>query len=233
MARVRRRQRDLDRMVDAVLAGESIPAGRLEPDEVEALRAAIGLRTARAGADLPEEEFVTRLGRRLGDASSDDRATDASRVSRRIVLAGAAGAVAAGLVGALADSALRSGSSGSSTQSAEPADVVPDTGQWVPVAETSTIAGGQVRRFATATTVGFVTEQNGAVSAVSGVCTHQGCLLQLNAAAGRLDCPCHRTAFGLDGKLIFSQLATPPAPLPKIQVRNQDGQVEVLVAPEV
>jgi Rieske Fe-S protein len=235
MAGVKRRRQDRDRMVEAVLAGEPIPPGRLEPDEVEALRAAIELRAARPGADLPEEEFITGLRRRLGEASTEDRVAGGSRISRRTVLAGAAGAVAAGVVGALADSAFRSGSSGSSSPSpsAEASEVLPDAGQWVPVGDPSTVAAGQVRRFATATTVGFVSEQNGSVSAVSGVCTHQGCLLQLNAAAGRLDCPCHRTAFGLDGKVLFSQLKTPPAPLPEIQARNQDGHLEVFVAREV
>src|SRR5579862_4704049 len=198
-------------MVDAVLAGEALPSGRLEPDEVEALRAAIELRAARPAADLPEEEFVTGLRRRLAEASSDDGDGSRSRVPRRAFLAGAAGAVAAGLVGALAESAL---SSSSSPHPAAAGDIVPDAGQWVPIAKVSGVEGGQVQRFATATTVGFVTEQNGALSAVGGVCTHQGCLLQLNQAAGRLDCPCHRTAFSLDGKVMFSQLSTRPSALP-------------------
>jgi cytochrome b6-f complex iron-sulfur subunit len=216
-------------MVEAVLAGEALPSGRLEADEVEALRTAIELRAARPAADLPEEEFVTGLRQRLAAASSDDGDGSRRPVPRRLFLAGAAGAVAAGLVGALAESAL------SPTSSAHPAaagDVVPDAGQWVPVATVSGVEGGQVQRFATATTVGFVTEQNGALSAVGGVCTHQGCLLQLNQAAGRLDCPCHRTAFGLDGKVMFSQLSTRPSALPVIRVRNRDGQVEAFLAPE-
>ena len=103
----------------------------------------------------------------------------------------------------------------------------------MPVASADDMAGGQVKRFATASTVGFVTEHGGTLSAVSGACTHQGCLLQLNQTAGRLDCPCHRTAFGVDGKLMFSQLATRPAALPQIQVRSRDGQVEAFLPREV
>ena len=97
---MKNRRRDVDRMVEALLAGDPLPSGRLEPDEVEALRAAIELRAARPGADQPEEEFVTGLRRRLAAASSEAADKSPSRVPRRAVLAGAGGAVAAGLVGA-------------------------------------------------------------------------------------------------------------------------------------
>jgi cytochrome b6-f complex iron-sulfur subunit len=227
---MRRRRRDLDRMVEALLAGDPMPSGRLEPDEVEALRAAIELRAARPGADQPDEEFVTGLRRQLADAFSAERATSPSGIPRRALLAGAAGAVAAGLVGAVAESTLNTKSR---PRQAATGEIVPESGQWVPVAAAGDLTGGQVKRFATASTVGFVTERNGAPSAVSGACTHQGCLLQLNQAAGRLDCPCHRTAFGVDGKLMFSQLDTLPAALPEIQVRSRDGQVEAFLPREV
>jgi nitrite reductase/ring-hydroxylating ferredoxin subunit len=224
----RRRRRDLDRMVEALLAGDPLPSGRLEPDEVEALRTAIDLRAARPGAALPDEEFVTGLRRRLAAASASDENPPASptRIPRRALLAGAVGAVAAGVVGALANNALTG--TPTPTQAAT-GEIVPENGQWVRVAAATDVAGGQVKRFATATTVGFVTEQDGTLAAVSGACTHQGCLLQLNQAAGRLDCPCHRTAFGVDGKLLFSRLPTMPAALPEIQVRSRDGQVEAFL----
>jgi Rieske Fe-S protein len=218
-------------MVEAVLAGESLPSARLEPDEVEALRAAITLRAARPGADVPGEEFVTSLRRRLpSQAAADDSEAggSASRFGRRSLLIGAAGAVAAGVVGAVAERTLSSPSP-SPTPFAATGEVVPDNGQWVPVAIESDVAGGQVKRFATASTVGFVSERNGTLSAVSGSCTHQGCLLQLNQPAGRLDCPCHRTAFGVDGSVKFSQLETPPPTLPQIQVRSRNGQVEAFL----
>jgi cytochrome b6-f complex iron-sulfur subunit len=227
---MRSRRRDHDRMVEALLAGKPLPAGRLEPDEVEALRAAIELRAARPGADLPEEEFVTGLRRRLASASSAEADKSPSGIRRRALLVGAGGAVAAGVLGAVAESVL---SSNSPPRLAATGEIVPENGQWVPVATASDVVGGQVKRFATASTVGFVTEHDGALSAVSGACTHQGCLLQLNQAAGRLDCPCHRTAFGVDGKLMFSQLETLPAALPQIQVRSRDGQVEAFLPREV
>jgi nitrite reductase/ring-hydroxylating ferredoxin subunit len=217
-------------MVEALLAGEPLPPGQLDPEEVDALRAAIELRAARPGADLPEEEFVTGLRRRLAASSLEEANGSPSRVPRRALLAGAAGAVAAGVVGAVADRAL---TSNPRPRLASTGAIVPEDGQWVPVAAVGDVTGGQVKRFATASTVGFVTERAGTLSAVSGACTHQGCLLRLNQAAGRLDCPCHRTAFGVDGKLMFSQLDTLPAALPQIQVRSRDGQVEAFLPREV
>jgi cytochrome b6-f complex iron-sulfur subunit len=228
---MKRRRQDLDRMVEAVLDGQSLPSGRLEPDEVEALRAAITLRAARPGADAPGEEFVTSLRRRISAETAegaDESDASSSRFGRRSLLIGAAGAVAAGVVGAMAEKTLTSPST--PARSAATGQVAPDNGQWVPVAMVSDVAGGQVKRFSTATTVGFVSERNGTLSAVSGACTHQGCLLKLNQPAGRLDCPCHRTAFGVDGTLKFSQLETPPPTLPQIQVRSRNGKVEAFLA---
>lgn len=223
---MRRRRRDLDQMVEAVLAGQSLPSGRLEPDEVEALRAAITLRAGRPGADVPSEEFVTSLRRRIAVDAADESDVPAARFGRRSLLVGAAGAVAAGVVGAVVERSLTSPSPAPPVAAGE---VVPDNGQWVPVAMLSDISEGQVKRFSTASTVGFVSERNGTVSAVSGACTHQGCLLKLNEPAGRLDCPCHRTAFGIDGAVRFSQLETPPPTLPQIQVRSRNGQVEAFL----
>jgi cytochrome b6-f complex iron-sulfur subunit len=222
--------RGLDRMVDALLAGDALPGGHLDLDQLGVLRAAIELRAGRPGANLPEEDFVTGLRRRLAAASSEPAQTTPSRIGRRTLLAGAAGAVAAGVVGAAVDSALRTKPP---PRAAATGEIHPDDGQWVAVALTGEVAGGQVKRFATASTVGFVTEHEGSLSAVSGACTHQGCLLRLNEAAGRLDCPCHRTTFGVDGKLMLSQLATLPAALPQFQVRSRDGQVEAFLPREV
>jgi cytochrome b6-f complex iron-sulfur subunit len=86
-----------------------------------------------------------------------------------------------------------------------------------------------VTRFSTPGAVGFIATENGALEAVSGVCSHQGCLLKFNEAARRLDCPCHRAAFSLTGEVLFSQLPTPPPPLPRLALRDEGGHVQVYV----
>ena len=69
--------------------------------------------------------------------------------------------------------------------------------------------------------------------AVSGVCTHQGCALVLDRAARQLDyhCPCHNSAFAVTGEVLHHQLPIHLAALPRIAVREADGQVQVYVPP--
>jgi nitrite reductase/ring-hydroxylating ferredoxin subunit len=56
-------------------------------------------------------------------------------------------------------------------------------------------------------------------------------VLQHNKAMGRLDCPCHRASFSLQGDVISHEFAEPLPPLPHLAVRQRDGQIEVF-APE-
>jgi nitrite reductase/ring-hydroxylating ferredoxin subunit len=228
------RKRRVERLFDAVADGEALPSGRIDdPEDAEALQAAIELRAAHPATDLPSEAFVARLRRQLADERA---AVGASRrVSRRSLLASAgavaAGAVAAAATGVAIDRNLLEPATGRGSQTA--AVLAPTDGQWMPVATQADLAAGTARRFATPGVVGFVSGTENGVVAVSAACTHQGCILQQNAQSGRLDCPCHRTAFGYDGKLLFSQLESPPVPLTRIQVRQRDGSVEVFVPKSV
>ena len=77
--------------------------------------------------------------------------------------------------------------------------------------------------------IGFVALTGGALRAVSGVCTHLGCRLALNAPARRLSCPCHTTSFALSGELLEHRLAVPPAALPLLQVRESHGAVQICI----
>jgi glycine/D-amino acid oxidase-like deaminating enzyme/nitrite reductase/ring-hydroxylating ferredoxin subunit len=45
-------------------------------------------------------------------------------------------------------------------------------------------------------------DRDGAVRAVSPVCTHLGCLVRFNDAERSWDCPCHGSRFDLDGRVI-------------------------------
>jgi Rieske Fe-S protein len=137
----------------------------------------------------------------------------------------AAGAAAAGAAGVAFDRTVLQPASPSRTGAMlEPVD-----GEWTKVATDADLSNGSPKQFASADLIGFVTSTDAGVVAVSAACTHQGCILRANATAARFDCPCHRTAFGHDGRLLFSQLSTRPAPLTRLQVRRHDGDVEVLV----
>ena len=250
---VRRRHRN--RHVDAVAENAPLPEAPdegIEPEYLDDLRTAIELSGSRPSADLPSNAFVARLRHQI-NAESQGVGADENRplrvVSRRRLIVGA-GTIAAGVAGVIADRTLSAprpnqpqqrasqqrasqhrASQNRASQNRGSEILQPDTGAWVPVSLSDTEGGGGPRRFATSSVAGFVTEQGGQLVAVSGICTHLGCELRANPAAGRLDCPCHRTAFGYDGKVLYSRLPEAPAPLPRIQVRQRDTSVEVFVPP--
>ena len=55
-------------------------------------------------------------------------------------------------------------------------------------------------------------DEEGAVHAVSAVCTHMGCLVGWNATDRTWDCPCHGSRFALDGGVIHGPAVKPLAP---------------------
>jgi cytochrome b6-f complex iron-sulfur subunit len=222
-----RRRRQIEQQIDSVAAGERLPAGRPDDlEDIEALRVAIELRAGRPAADLPNEDFVAALRQKLFEEQQPS--TPKRGMSRRALIAGAGAAAAAAVTGVAVDRTLLDHSHGGPSATVA-ADLAPNDGQWIPVSTNTEVGQGAVQRFTTSSVVGFVSEHEGNLVAVSGACTHLGCLLQPNTVASRLDCPCHRTSFGYDGRVLFSQLDTPPAPLPRIGARQRDGAVEVFV----
>jgi nitrite reductase/ring-hydroxylating ferredoxin subunit len=190
-------------------------------EEMQALHGAAALRPAQPGADLPDSAFIERLGRQLRSQLEPPRVREF--VSRRALLRTAGLAAAAGVAGVVIDRTIVSQPLG------QQATLMPDHGTWRAVAAVADVPVGQAMRFSSGPVEGVVVNDSGTIKAVSAVCTHQGCLLLLDAAAHRLRCPCHPTVFAVTGKLISYQLATPPANLPVLQARVRDGQIEVLV----
>lgn len=66
----------------------------------------------------------------------------------------------------------------------------------------------------------LVQETAGTVTALSAICTHQGCTVQ--PAEGELDCPCHGSTFQLDGTPVSGPAKEP---LPAVAVHVKDGAV--------
>ena len=48
----------------------------------------------------------------------------------------------------------------------------------------------------------FVRDSETTVRALDPVCPHKGCKVAYNSAVKRIECPCHRSSFELDGKVI-------------------------------
>jgi Rieske Fe-S protein len=56
--------------------------------------------------------------------------------------------------------------------------------------------------------------------------------LWFDGSDDRLRCPCHSTSFSPAGQVLSHQLSISPAPLPKLQVREHDGTIEVFAPTE-
>jgi Rieske Fe-S protein len=210
-----------------MLANRPLPQAKLDdPDDVQAISTAIILRVARPGAGHVDEAFVAKLRRLLATECAD--APAAPKVPRRTLLV-AASVAAAGLTATVAGRTVL-GPGHQISPRGQRADLVPDGGLWTPVIAESEVTAGSVHPFTSPSAVGFLVEHRGAVSAVSGICTHRGCLLQLDRATRRLSCPCHRAVFSLDGTLISSEIRPAPDPLPRMPTRRRDGQIELLLA---
>jgi nitrite reductase/ring-hydroxylating ferredoxin subunit len=220
-----RSARRVSAFVDDLLRNRRPRRFRASPDELEAMRAAVRLRSARTGADLPDPTFVDRLGRRLRrELTGEERAAS---LSRRRLLAGAGTAAAAaivGAVGALAGDRIVPG-----LERPPAGELVPAGATWQPVAAAADVPDGWAMRFSTGAVEGYVVNSGGRFHAVSAVCTHLGCILQ-NAGNGRLTCPCHRTAFTTEGAVAYHELPQAPRDLPRIRTRVRAGQVEVFTA---
>ena len=65
---------------------------------------------------------------------------------------------------------------------------------------------------------------NGQVIAFNDTCTHLGCKVDYQTANKRFFCPCHQSAFDLDGK---KQNKTPPRDMDDLEVSVRTGEVWV------
>jgi nitrite reductase/ring-hydroxylating ferredoxin subunit len=222
---VRRISSYIDRLLRQRRPGRFVPTD----DEADAMRAAIALRTADPEGAMPRPEFLAELRSkvatqmaRTGESEPEAARRPAGR--RRQVLAGTAAAAAAAAVAVVVDRTVAAPSVAEPSPTLSPSD-----GVWHPVLASAELAEGDAKTFDTGAVTGYLHRLEGVVSARSGVCTHQACKLMLNLPERRLDCPCHRTFFALDGEVVHYQLRTKPARLPEILAREQDGQIQVFV----
>jgi len=233
-------ERGVRRFVADLLRGRRPRRFRVEDGEVDELRTAIMLRAARSGSGAPREEFVTDLHRRLAAELARDEHSQSPQPSarpgvqidhsRRRLVQAASIAAGAAAIGAGADHVLTQ-RTGPTTGADGDQTLRPNTGQWRTVAASGDLPDGGVQGFDLGTVIGFVARSGGQLGAVSGVCTHLGCRLALDAAARRLDCPCHNASFALGGQLLRHQLPAAPPPLPHLQVREVDGTVQIFAPP--
>jgi cytochrome b6-f complex iron-sulfur subunit len=213
--------------VEALLA-DGRPDWRSEAIDTEVLRVAIALSAARPGAGLARSEYVIELRRRLlreyGPTSAPPTVHRRRFLAVAGVVAGSAAGAAAGVTVIDHGQRLQPGST------AGEANVV-TRGTWQTVATSAGLAAQGVVRFASASVVGFAVMDGGELRALSGVCTHQGCLLEYREQGRELACPCHRVTFALDGNVRADQIRGLKA-LPRLPVREREGRIEVFLTSE-
>lgn len=203
---------------------------RASEEDIGIARTAITLRTARPGSGEPTEEFVTALHQKLAAAISPPVVHQAAAAERRTFLrtatvAGAA-AIGAAAAGAGAEHMLASGApSGPSPAAA--GTLTPSHGAWLTAAASADLPEGAVRAFTVGAVTGFIARTNGQLRGVSGICTHQGCRLASAAGPARLVCPCHGATFALDGAVLTHKFPVRLPALPRIEVREANGAVQV------
>lgn len=70
----------------------------------------------------------------------------------------------------------------------------------------------------------WVVEREGKLTAYSTTCPHLGCAVDYDEAAQKFKCPCHRSAFGLDGKV---EEGPSPRAMDTLEVEDQGGLVAI------
>jgi nitrite reductase/ring-hydroxylating ferredoxin subunit len=219
-----RQSRRLNRWVDALLHDRRPRRLRGGEEDAAVLRAAIEMRAAAQGAGSPDPRFVADLQRRLG-VETQGEPDRPGRLSRRRLLVGGGMTVAAAAAGVIVDRVVQ----GHDAERPRPeSELLADRAGWIAVATVEAVPPGTAVRFSTGAIEGLVVNRGGVIEALSASCTHLGCIVTFNRGAGRLDCPCHNTAFGLDGSVLFHAYDVPLPPLPRVPSRIRDGHVEVL-----
>jgi cytochrome b6-f complex iron-sulfur subunit len=218
--------RGIKRYIEDLLHGRRPRAFRADPDEAALARTAIILRSARPGNGAPTEDFVASLHKRLA-AELDDARPEAATPARprRTFLRAASVAAGAAAAGAGLDHFLAAPGAAPAPQASNA--IIPDHGSWQAVLASADLPDGAVHAFNLSTLNGFVERAGGELRAVSGICTHQGCRLVLADPATELNCPCHGAVFALDGAVVRHRLSVQLTALPRIDVRESDGVVQV------
>jgi len=225
--------RGLRRYIDDLLDGRRPRPFDADGFEAAQIRTAIELRAARTASDAPSEQFLTNLHRRLaaripGVHNTPDPLNGPHATRRQVVVAASAAAFAGGAGIVAGASSARIDFDGHSR--ADGPSMQPVDGSWRVVAASADVPAGVMEPFDVGSVVGFVRRVSGRLEAISGVCTHQGCRLWFDEPLDQLRCPCHSTSFSPTGEVLGHLLPIAPDPLPRLEVREQDGSIEVLVA---
>jgi nitrite reductase/ring-hydroxylating ferredoxin subunit len=224
----------VDRLVEELLSGGRLRATPSDASDHEAILAAAGM----AGATQPYPRMSPTFKRRLRGLLKGQ--PDPSLMTRRVALVAGLGVGVGALTGALAERLGRFGGVPAPQTAAMtvianpiaedvPAQIapLPSTQKWwdTGIRVEDLVENVPVR--VSAGSVGaFIVRRGNQVVGMSAYCTHLPCELDWIADRHVLNCPCHNSAFSLDGESLGKLYKWPT--LPSVGVRVTDGMVEVL-----
>ena len=216
----------LDRYVEDLLQDRKPePTSLGDEDALRARQAAAMLRAARPGSSLPSGDFVRRIQRSIEEwvRPQPEAAAPRRDLSRRSLLLGGAGGLAAGLVAAVAGQRLLHPSRNLGGQ-----PPLVTEGTWREVMALQALRDGVPTRFSSGALEGYLLRTGQEVRALSAVCTHMGCLLNWSTFRSEFECPCHGATFDINGEP-SGDYSDPNVlrPLPVLEVRVVKGTVQV------
>ena len=232
----------VDRYVNRLLRRRRPKPFAPTQDELAVMRTAIDLMAATPEAHGPRPAFVEQLRAQISEQERADQGAETAPPAWRtparrrflaagaLTAAGAAAGVGADRMVVIASGADQNGQPGQpGPQPQAPAELTPTAGVWRDVSASADLAEGDVWPFDLGAVNGFLRRTSGRVQAVSGICTHQGCRLDLAAARDKLSCPCHGATFTVAGaNLTHPRQSGGPLPaLPRLPVREQSGVIQV------
>src|ERR1700682_2264315 len=157
------------RFVDDLLHGRRPRRFNASPEELDAMKAASTMVSARVGADLPDRAALDRIHGKLS-AALDESPVVERNVTRRTLLRTLGTAAAAVVVGVALDEVAtnrgKSAAPGAGTQ----AVLMPDSGAWRPVAAVTQLPAGHAMAISTGSIDAVLVNDGGSVRAGSGGC---------------------------------------------------------------
>lgn len=169
-----------------------------------------------------------------------------ARVPRRLLLAGSVSAAASLALGAgvehMAEMAMHRHQPASVTQNGSEVTIKLMTlMDWFPVTTVAEV-GHQAVKFRAEDQsgalglTGYVVfsdgtngdpSEKGQIVAMSAACTHKGCIVEWSSSDRKFHCPCHGGIFSEDGGIDRSSSTPYLSPLPRLDVRVDNGQIYV------
>ena len=209
----------LDTFLDALVHDQNQGGDGLSEQELRERLVAAQLRMAREDEVQASPAFLQALEQAVGQAVGQQGRPRRLALNRKGFLRTAAtfvGGAGLGVAGAEGVAAAQDMQQGPHEL------IVAGNERWYAIARVGELPRGGVKSFSAGGLLGFLLNDGGRLHAVSAICTHMGCRLKPDPAAGALHCLCHGSRFNRHGDVVQGRAR---ASLPAIALRKENGIV--------